>query len=82
MPTHLLTFSKISHLHVYLVYTFIQYQGVTEKVLNFLTGACNENAKPCDGGVTIGYEFLDESDKDNQILFYTKELDFEKVTIM
>ena len=28
VPTRLLIFRKITHLHVYSVYTFIQYQGV------------------------------------------------------
>ena len=46
----------------------------------FSLGACGPS-KPCDNGITEDFDFLNETDKDNQILFYTKKLDFETVNI-
>ena len=46
----------------------------------FSLGACDP-LKPCDNGVTEDFEFLEETDKQKQILYYTQNLDFEKVNI-
>ena len=46
----------------------------------FSLGACDP-LKPCDNGVTTLVEFLEETDKQKQILYYTQNLDFEKVNI-
>ena len=46
----------------------------------FSLGACDPS-KPCDNGITEDFEFLEETDKQKQILYYTQNLDFEKVNI-
>ena len=56
-------------------------EGSLSNILGlFSLGAC-DSSKPCDNGVTEDFEFLEETDKQKQILYYTQNLDFEKVNI-
>ena len=59
-------------------------EGSLSNILGlFSLGACDncDNCEPCDNGVTEVFEFLEETDKQKQILYYTQNLDFEKVNI-